>query len=116
MNKLVIFGALFFAPAVTFAQGELDNVFSLVNSIRDVVDVLIPLVAALALLYFFWGLAKFILNSDNEEARDSGKHIMIWGVVALFIIVSVWGLVAFIGDAIGIPQDGGNQPIPGIGN
>ena len=40
---------------------------------------------------------------------------MIWGIVGLFVIVSVWGLVRFVGDAldIGTPQ---TQPIPGIGN
>lgn len=114
MKKLII-GALFFTPAFAFAQ-SLGNVERLTLAIRNIVDILIPLVAALALLYFFWGLARFILASGDDEKRASGKHIMIWGIVALFIIVSVWGLVRFIGDAIGIRPDGSNQAIPGIGN
>lgn len=115
--KKVIAGALFFAPMFAFAQ-QLGNVTRLIQSVRGIIDILIPLVAALALLYFFWGLAKFILATGNgdEDAREKGKNIMIWGIVALFVIVSVWGLVRFVGDAIGIRPDDTNRPIPGVGN
>ena len=113
MKKLII-GALIFSPIIASAQ--LGNIQNIIESVRRIIDTLIPLVAALALLYFFWGLAKFILASGDEEARDNGKHIMIWGIVALFVIVSVWGLVRFIGDAIGIQPTGTDQPIPGVGN
>ncbi len=113
MKKLII-GALIFSPIIASAQ--LGNIQNIIESVRRIIDTLIPLVAALALLYFFWGLAKFILASDDEEARGKGKHIMIWGVVALFVIVSVWGLVRFIGDAIGIQPGNTDQNIPGIGN
>lgn len=113
--KKVILGALLFAPSLVFAQ-QLGNVTRLVNSVRNIIDLLIPLVAALALLYFFWGLAQFILSSGDEEKRGNGKHIMIWGIVALFVIVSVWGLVRFIGDAIGVQPTGTDQPIPRVGN
>lgn len=104
-----------FAPVVVFGQ-ELDNVTRLIESVRDIIDILIPLVAALALLYFFWGLARFILNNGNDDAREDGKRIMIWGVVALFVIVSVWGLVRFVGNALGINPTSVDQPIPGVGN
>jgi TRAP-type C4-dicarboxylate transport system permease small subunit len=113
--KKIIIGALLLVPTIAGAQ-ELDNVRRLIESVRDIIDILIPLVAALALLYFFWGLAKFILNSGNEEAQTEGKNIMIWGIVALFVIVSVWGLVRFVGSALGINPSAVDQPIPGVGN
>ncbi len=116
MKKIVISSSLFLFPVFAFAK-NLSNVTRLIDSVRGIVDVLIPLVAALALLYFFWGLAKFILATGNgdEDAREKGKNIMIWGIVGLFVIVSVWGLVRFVGQALDIdtPQ---TQPIPGVGN
>jgi hypothetical protein len=39
---------------------------------------------------------KFILNAGSEEAQKSGKNIMIWGIITLFIMVSFWGIITLI--------------------
>ncbi len=118
MKKLVISASLFLVPTFAFAQ-QLSNITRLITSVRNIVDILIPLTAALALLAFFWGLARFIyaISNGDDDARDKGKNIMIWGIVALFVIVSVWGLVQFVGNAL---LDGNTGPttqnIPGVGH
>jgi len=111
--KKIITGVLLLAPSFAFAQA-LSNVTKLVKSIGNIIQLLIPITAALALLYFFWGLAKFILNSDDAEKRADGKHIMIWGVVALFVIVSVWGLTGFITDALDLTTIPETKQIPTV--
>lgn len=109
MKKFII-GALAFAPSIAFAQ-QLGNLESLVRSIGNIVDLALPIVVALALLAFFYGLAKLIWG--GPEAVAEGKTLMIWGVVALFVMVSVWGLVRFIGDAFGVEQ-GGTIEVPTV--
>lgn len=65
---------------------------------------LIPLAFALCLLYFFWGVAKYIREgAGSEEAAKEGKRIMVWGIVGLFIAFSVWGIISFIQSELGIP-------------
>jgi hypothetical protein len=108
--KKVIIATLAFAPSVAFAQ-ELGNITNLLESVGNLVDLALPIVIAIALLVFFWGLVKFIFA--GAEAKDEGKTLMIWGVVALFVMVSVWGLVRFIGNAFDIEQ-GGTVPVPGV--
>jgi len=49
-------------------------------------------------------LVKFIFNAGNEDAKKDGQRLMIWGLVGLFVMVSVWGLVRFIGNALNIGQ------------
>jgi hypothetical protein len=111
--KKIIIGALMFSPVIASAQ--LGNVQDLIESVKNIIDILIPLVAALALLYFFWGLAQFILNSGSDDAKTEAKNKMIWGIVALFVMVSVWGLVRWLGDAIGVDTAGQDvQPIPSV--
>ena len=86
----------------------------LINSVGRLVNSLVVIVIALAVLAFFWGLAKFIFNvSGDEKSVEEGKRIMIWGVIALFVMVSVWGLVRFVGQAFGIEQ-GGTVNIPTV--
>ena len=102
MKKFII-AALVFVPALASAQ-NLGNLKTLIESIGNLVGIALPIVVAIALLAFFWGLVKFIFAQGNEEAKTDAKKIMIWGLVALFVMVSVWGLVGFIGDSLGINQ------------
>jgi hypothetical protein len=74
------------------------------------VNLLIPIVFAVALLVFFWGLVMYIFGKEDDKAQ--AKKTMIWGVVALFVMASVWGLVAFIGSAVGVGQDAGPSVSP----
>ncbi|MFZ3020334.1 MAG: hypothetical protein WA051_02345 [Minisyncoccia bacterium] len=114
MKKLIT-GALGFAlPAVALAQTapNLNYVEQLLSSISRLVNTALPVIVAVALLFFFYGLAKFILASGgDDDAKKAGKHIMVWGIVALFVMVSVWGLVAFLGQALGIQQ---GQSLPNV--
>ena len=57
------------------------------------VQTLTVLAVALALLFFFWGLAQFILKSGDAASHEEGKNKMVWGVIALFVMVSIWGIV-----------------------
>lgn len=88
-------------PLVSFAA--LGNVDTLVGDIGNIVNKVIPIVFAIALLVFFWGLVKYIFG--GAENKEGARSLMIWGVVALFIMASVWGLVKFIGEAVGVDQD-----------
>lgn len=112
--KKVISGALYFLPALAFAAEPLNNINLIVQSIGQIVTRMIPIVFALILLYFFWGLAKYVLNSSDEEARKAGRGMMIWGIVALFVAASVWGLTEFIANALGINEVSG-VVVPGVG-
>ncbi len=100
-------------PVLVGAQ-ELTNVRTFLLSVGRLIDLALPMVIALALLYFFWGLAKFVLSAGNEVDKDKGRNMMIWGLVALFVMVSVWGLVAFIGRALGVDQGQSLSNTPGV--
>jgi hypothetical protein len=52
---------------------------------------------------FVWGVVKFfIINSDEEAKREQGKQYMIWGIIALAVMLSVWGLVGILETTFGI--------------
>lgn len=99
-------------PLVSFAQtGNLTNLENLVSSVGRIVNLLIPIMFALALLGFFYGLVRYIFGKEDD--KDAAKKTMIWGVVALFVMAAVWGLVQFIGDAVGVDTDTSG---PDVGN
>lgn len=102
-------------PGIVSAQGELtsDGTFGgLITNLQTLLNSLIPLIAVLALVAFFWGLAKYVFQADDEEAQAKGKNIMIGGIVALFLIAAIGGIIQFFADAFGFGQ---GQVIPTTG-
>jgi len=62
----------------------------------------IPLIFALAVVMFIWGVVQFVINSAEEAKKEKGRQFMIWGIIALAVMVSVWGLVSILGNTFGI--------------
>ena len=69
---------------------------------------LIGLIFALAFVYFMWGVFTFIKNWDNDSERATGQRHMIWGIVGMFIMVAVWGIIGIIIGTFGLTD----VPIP----
>ena len=111
MKKFII-AALTFAPAVAFAQSQptLGNLTVLLNSVKNLVNLALPIVVSIALLVFFWGLVQHLAKSGDKNAAEGARNTMIWGVVALFVMVSVWGLTRFVGSALNISSGGAITP------
>ncbi len=92
----------FFLPLVSFAA--LENITELVGDIGEIINTIIPIMFAIALIGFFYGLIKYIFGAEHD--KEAAKKTMIWGIVALFVMSAVWGLVNFLGTAVGVdPTD-----------
>lgn len=68
-----------------------------------IINPLIAILFALALAIFLWGIARFIWSADDETSRQQGKNHMIWGLVGMFIMVSVYGILNVATSVLGIP-------------
>lgn len=60
-----------------------------------------------AVIVFFYGIVKYILSAGDETKRKEGKGFMVYGVIGLFVMTSVWGLVYLISALVGIRGGGG---------
>lgn len=61
-----------------------------------ILNPIIVLLFGLAILYFLFGVVKFISSLDSKEGKEEGKKHLLWGIVGLAIMVSVYGLMNFI--------------------
>ncbi len=81
---------------------EAANIDSLVNAVNKVVvNPLIIFIFALALVIFIYGVAQYLLNPASDEIRKQSKSHMIWGVIGMFIMVSVFGIMRIILNTLG---------------
>ena len=102
--KYIYLSLLTLTPMVSFAA--LGGVKSLITTVGQLINSVIPIVFGLAVLYFFWGLIQFIQKAGDEHEREAGKQRMLWGIIALFVIVSIFGILQWVGNTLGIEQGG----------
>lgn len=79
----------------------------IVNLIRTAALVIL-LLDVMAIMVFVWGIVKFIFAAGNPEALKKARGILWWGVIALFVLASVTGIVLVLQTYFGVT----NQPIP----
>lgn len=116
MKKTALF-LYFLIPSFVFAAdfslaGQ--NFKSIIQYISSMVFMLIPILISIAFIVFFWGLSKFVIGADNDQEVKKGKEFMLWGILALFILVSIRSILGIIAGDLEI-GDGRTIPLLPIG-
>lgn len=65
------------------------------RAVNTIIGPVVPLLIGLAVLVFLYGVLIFTF-SEGGTKKEEGKQYMIWGIIGLFVMVSVWGLVAVL--------------------
>jgi hypothetical protein len=115
MKKIVkiVVGSLWALPFMAFAQnvpniGKGSYLGTLVDQAKALLDQLVVFLIALAVVWFIWNVIKYTMAGD-EEGKENAKKQMIWGIIAIAVIVSIWGLVAILQNLFGVStQSAGN--------
>ena len=116
VSLFALFTLSFFSIAGVSAQNKaLDPITGTIESVGNIVNLAVIITVSLAFLFFFWYLVRYVLHESDADAKEKAKKGMIWSVVAMFVITSVWGLIAFIRALVGV--DAGTAEdiqIPGV--
>lgn len=121
--SLVLMFAVFVAPSFVGAQTVTDDcqaIYEQGNALQGflcrialLLNTAIPVLITLAVVYFIWGVIHYAIARD-EEAKTGGRDAMIYGLIALMVIVSVWGLVNFIKNFVGVNLSDNTIQVPCI--
>lgn len=102
----LMLGAGAMMPLWAFAQTSVDCSaaeglnFALCR-ISEIINGAMPIVVALGVLYFMWGVISYAIAKD-EEAKTTGRGHMINGLIAIMVLVSIWGLVSLLKSTLGL--------------
>ena len=118
MKKSISFAAsalIAALPLVVAAQAPLGNILILIAAIRNTVSNLVILVFAVAVVVFGWGIVKYLTAAGDATKLKSARGFLWWGVIGIFVLAALWGLLGFIGSALGIePEEGGTIKPPKV--
>ena len=108
MKKTALIGSVLWALPLIVAAQTAQNLVGLIRLAGDILNMLIPVLIALALVVFFWGLVKYIWGASGGDEKAEATKIMIAGLLSLFVMVSVWGIIRLAQNTLGVQ---GSQPI-----
>ncbi len=111
--KYIVLASFALTPVFVFAA-PLDGLRGLLVEFSKFINLFIQIIFGLAMIYFFWGLSQFILHSSDPKKLAEGRSKMVWGIVAIFVFLSIYGIIYFIGNTLGIGVGGNINPSSGI--
>jgi len=110
----IIYPALALMLLPLTASAQIETVGDIIGELGNLISTAFPVVIGAALLGFFWGLAQYVWKAGDKEAQEKGKRIMIAGIVSLFLIAAIGGIVDVLLSSFDLT---GNEtiPVPGVG-
>jgi ABC-type phosphate transport system permease subunit len=67
-----------------------------------IVNPLILLVFAAGFFRFIWGLVQFLFHLEEGGKHEEGVQHMIWGVVGMFVMVAVYGIIMLMNNTFNL--------------
>jgi len=106
-STVVSFFTLLMAPLVTSAAAR--NFRELACQIVEIIDTATFVMILFGLVVYFWGIAVNIPHFGDEKGAEKRKGFFIWGIVILFVMVSIWGIIQLLQATLGVkdPSGGG---------
>ncbi len=107
LQTIVLSGTTLFLPMLSFAQTEIpQRALTLMGRIYTVIlNPIIALLFGLAFAYLIWGVVKYVSQSDQEAMREEGRRAIIWGIIGMFVMFSVFGILRLVIGTIGADTD-----------
>lgn len=84
----------------------MDAGVDLLDRIVDyVIDPAVKVVFTLGLFMFLWGFVEFLWKLKDGQVAEDGKNHMVYGLVGMLIMVSVYGIISLVMNTFGIDPD-----------
>ena len=88
----------FALPLVAQAQG-LDR---LITVATDLINFALAILIGIAIIAFFWGLLRYLLSAKGGPEQNKASMLMVWGLVAIFVMLSIFGIVRLMQVTFGL--------------
>ncbi len=100
MKKTILGGSIVgisaLLPMLAFGALDFTDINSSINSVTGIINSLIPVIIGIALLLFLIGILQYVTAGGDEEKRAAARGLIIFGIIALFVMVAAWGFVKIL--------------------
>ena len=75
-----------------------------ISGLQEIIGLLLSVVIGLGVIWFVWSVIKYTIAEADK--KEEAKQQMLWGIIGLTVIVSVWGIVAILRNFFGVEGSG----------
>lgn len=97
----------FVGLGIPFTVMAATDLISILFTFKSILNYLVPILVVVALVMFIWGVIQYIASGTDATKRAEARNLILYGVIGLFAIVAVWGLVEVIIETFSIDVDPG---------
>jgi hypothetical protein len=97
LKKLSVLALLIATPAIASAE-TIRDFKELMAYVQGALNAFVPLLFGLGTVAFMWGVIKYLLAGSPQKLNEARSYI-IYSIVALTIMISIWGIVAVVKNA-----------------
>ena len=69
------------------------TISQLLGNIESVLRRSIGILFVLATVVFLWGVIQYVIAGGDEDKIKTAKDYIVWGLVGLFVMLTMWGIV-----------------------
>lgn len=104
----VVFPASVLAtPMLAFAAAP-RTFQELACNVADLIDTATFTLIVFGLVAYFWGIATNIPHFGDEKGAEKRKSFFFWGLIILFVMVSIWGIIQLLQGTLGVKDPSGS--------
>ncbi len=90
------------------------TIATLLTTLTGILNAVVPFIIGLVVLVIIWGIFTYITKAGEEEKRAEAKKFILYGILGLFIMVSLWGFVGILVNTFGITGTINSGDIPKV--
>lgn len=80
-------------PAGGAGTAGLQNISNLIDRAAAALNTIVPFIIGLAVFVILWGIFGYISHAGEEEKRAEARQFVVWGIIGIFFMLSIWGFV-----------------------
>lgn len=96
-GRTLLIGGTLLLPALAFADTP-KNFAEFASEIVSIIDTGTGVLIVLGFVVYFWGISTNILEFEDDPEKR--KAYFIWGILVLFVMVSIWGIIGLLGNTL----------------
>ncbi len=103
LRFVVIAVSSFALTHASTASAAVANLDGLIYEVKRYMGVAVPLLVGAAVIAFLYGVVTYIFNAGNEEKREEAQMFILYGLIGLAVMTTLWGLVRIFAGTFGFP-------------